>query len=120
MMVVALQLAGYSAFGAGDGASALALVEQKQPDLVVEDLILPDMDGIELARRIRALPRGRECVLVALSGLASKLEEARTVTPGFAQQLFKPMEPSKLIAILDELSHPDAGKVQALLRTVNP
>src|ERR1700733_14205403 len=45
MMVVALQLAGYSAFGAGDGASALALVEQKQPDLVVEDLILPDMDG---------------------------------------------------------------------------
>jgi PAS domain S-box-containing protein len=103
MMLVALRTAGYVAFGAEDGQSALTLVEREQPDLVVQDLMLPDIDGIALAREIRALPHGRDCLLVALSGLASKLDEARALGPGFAQLLYKPIEPAALVDLLDSL-----------------
>jgi CheY-like chemotaxis protein len=101
MMLVTLRAAGYIVFGAEDGRSALALVEREQPALVVQDLMLPDMDGIALAHQIRALPRGGDCILVALSGLASKLDEARGVRPGFALLLFKPIEPATLVELLD-------------------
>src|SRR5580704_6443452 len=103
MLLVALRTAGYVAFGAEDGQSALTLVEREQPDLVVQDLMLPDIDGIALAREIRALPHGRDCLLVALSGLASKLDEARALGPGFAQLLYKPIEPAALVDLLDSL-----------------
>ena len=103
MMMVALRSAGYVVFGAEDGHSALAMVEEVEPDLVVLDLMLPDMDGIELGRRIRGSRRGRACVLVALSGLTSKMEEARCEAQGFDRLLVKPIEPSQLVEVFDGL-----------------
>ncbi len=103
MMIVALKAAGYDAVGAKDGQSALASVAQQWPDLVLQDLVLPDIDGLELAHQLRESPHGQEVILVALSGLAGKLEEARTVSAGFAHLLFKPVEPSMLVALIGGL-----------------
>src|ERR1700722_15551228 len=95
MMVDALQAAGHRVLTAADGQAAISAVVSEKPDVVMQDLVLPDMDGIELARRIRSLPEGPEVVLVALSGLSSKLDEARELPGGFAELLFKPIEPSR-------------------------
>ena len=98
MMVVTLRTEAYRVIGAADGKTALAQVASERPDLILQDLILPDMDGVELAERIRALPAGRDVPMIALSGLASKLEQAATASAGFARLLFKPVEMPKLIA----------------------
>ena len=79
------------------------------PDLVLQDLILPDMDGLELLRRLRALPGGTELPILALSGFLSRLEEAQTDQEGFTALLVKPIEPSRLIeAIRVYLPQPPA------------
>ena len=55
------------------------------------------MDGLELLRRLRALPGGTELPILALSGFLSRLEEAQTDQEGFTALLVKPIEPSRLI-----------------------
>jgi two-component system, cell cycle response regulator len=112
MMVVTLRAAGYRVLAASEGRQALEYFERESPDLVLQDLVLPDMDGIEFARQIRARPTGRETALVALSGLASMLEMAQSSAHGFASCLFKPVEPSRLVAHLAEILRPDGTASQ--------
>jgi two-component system cell cycle sensor histidine kinase/response regulator CckA len=97
MLRLALVTEGYTVREAADARAALAAAEETLPDLVLQDLILPDMDGLELLRRFRALPGGHELPILALSGFLSRLEEAKTDEEGFTALFVKPIESSRLI-----------------------
>jgi PAS domain S-box-containing protein len=97
MLRVVLETEGYAVVEAPDARAALTAVQAALPDLVVQDLILPDMDGLELVRRLRALAGGPELPILALSGFLSRFEEIRTADPGFTALLVKPIEPSRLV-----------------------
>jgi CheY-like chemotaxis protein len=97
MLRLALATEGYRVVETADARAALAAAERTLPDLVLQDLILPDMDGLELLRCLRALPGGTELPILALSGFLSRLEEAQTDEDGFTALLVKPIEPSRLI-----------------------
>src|SRR5260221_8022156 len=97
MLRLALVTEGYAVVEAADAREALAAAGNTLPDLILQDLILPDMDGLELLRRLRALPGGAELPILALSGFLSRLEEAHTDRDGFTALLVKPIEPSRLI-----------------------
>lgn len=97
MLRLVLVTEGYGVVEAANARAALATAERTLPDLVLQDLILPDMDGFELLRRLRALPSGRELPILALSGFLSRLEEAQTDQEGFTALLVKPIEPSRLV-----------------------
>ena len=85
---------------APDGRTALAIVETRIPDLILQDMRLPDGDGLELAQRLRKLPGIEETPIVAFSGSLPRLEEARLSSVGFSDVLLKPVEPSRLLEIL--------------------
>src|SRR3979409_2003524 len=109
MLRLALVTEGYAVIEAADARSALAAAESALPDLILQDLILPDMDGLELLRRLRTLPGGTEVPILALSGFLSRLEEAQTAEEGVTGLLVKPIEPSRLIeAIRVYLPQPPA------------
>lgn len=95
-----LRLYGFEAFLAYDGASALALASELAPDAVVLDLVLPDIDGAEVARQLRAHAATRASVLVALTGYAP--EDTRSPVPGdvFDFHMVKPVTPSELRDLL--------------------
>jgi PAS domain S-box-containing protein len=97
MLRVALESEGYTVAEAADGRSALAEAERYLPDLVLQDLILPDMNGFELVRQLRALPGFGSRPVVALSGFLGRIEEARTAEAGFTAVLVKPIEPTRLL-----------------------
>jgi PAS domain S-box-containing protein len=97
MLSLALVAEGYGVVEAADAQEALATAEHSLPDLILQDLILPDMDGLELLRRLRVLPGGAELPILALSGFLSRLEEARTDTSGFTALLIKPIDSHHLI-----------------------
>lgn len=100
MVHFALERQGYEVVDAPDGAAALRSFSGRDVALVLQDLLLPDMDGFELVQRLRALPHGAEVPILAVSGLLSKLEEARVSAVGFDDVISKPVEPSRLVQIV--------------------
>ncbi|AEG91508.1 PAS domain-containing hybrid sensor histidine kinase/response regulator [Ramlibacter tataouinensis] len=85
---------------AHDGASALALAQDWQPQLVLLDLGMPGMDGYEVARRLRARHGGRALTLAALTGWGQERDRQRTRQAEFDHHLVKPVEPETLRALL--------------------
>ncbi len=88
---------GHEVSVAGDGAQALAKAAQEQPDVIIVDIILPDIDGYELATRLRA-QLGEKPMIMALSGLPKSMQ--RQQTDIFDSWLEKPVDLNVLEAIL--------------------
>jgi PAS domain S-box-containing protein len=99
MLRLTLESEGYLVSEAADGRAALAAVEQEKPALVLQDLVLPDMNGFELLRRLRQLG-GQATPIIALTGFLSRIEEARGAEVGFTALLLKPVEPSHLLEFI--------------------
>jgi PAS domain S-box-containing protein len=97
MIRVALVKEGYSVLEAPDGRTALAQMARGAPDLVLQDLLLPDMDGYELLERLRATKGGRDIPILALTGLVARIEGSRALSAGFDEVLVKPVELSRLM-----------------------
>jgi CheY-like chemotaxis protein len=95
---ITLELEGYAVVEAPDGATALAYLAREAADLVIQDLVLPDIDGVELTRRIRAMANGTSVPIVMISGFVGRLEEVRALGGQYVDILVKPVTPSKLIA----------------------
>lgn len=100
MFCVALGSAGYTMIEAGDASTALDITSHRQPDLIVQDLALPDMDGLDLLHAFRRQFGGASIPIFCVSGFLSKLNEARAADEGFAVVLFKPVDPSHLIELV--------------------
>jgi len=94
---------------ATDGASALALVEEETPDLVVLDWMLPEMSGIEVCRRIRGRPESRSLPVIMLTARGEENDRVRGLETGADDYLVKPFSQAELIA-----------RIRALLRRSRP
>jgi two-component system CheB/CheR fusion protein len=91
------------------GAEALPLAERLKPDTVFLDLKMPDMDGYEVAHRLRQEPWGERTCIVALTGWGLEEHKRRTKDAGFDEHLTKPADRAALEAIL---SRPVAPAVE--------
>ena len=100
MLRVALECEGYRVHEAGDARAALRKFDEERPDLVLQDIVLPDLNGFDLVRKLRALPRGADVPILAITGLVSRAEQARLSAAAFDEILIKPIEPSRLIPIV--------------------
>ena len=103
MLCSMLTHAGLSCHGADDGIAGLRLVEEIAPSIVILDVGLPGIDGLEVARRIRANPRRRGVRLIALTGYGQTSDREATRAAGFDYHLVKPVQPGDLLALLAQL-----------------
>lgn len=87
-----LALEGFAVLEAADGAEALRLVERVPPDLIVLDLMLPGIDGVEVCRRIRAASALPIVMLTARTDEADKVEGFRAGTDDYVTKPFSPRE----------------------------
>jgi CheY-like chemotaxis protein len=99
MFVILLQSMGHSVQLAVDGASALDVARQFQPDVAFIDIGMPDMDGYEVAKRLRQQING--AVLVALTGYSRREDIEAAKRAGFDRHLVKPARIDDLIEVLD-------------------
>ncbi|HEY8430240.1 MAG TPA: response regulator transcription factor [Sandaracinaceae bacterium] len=104
-----LRQAGYAVASARDGASALAAVRQKRPDLVVLDLMLPDIPGTEICRRLKRDPSTEPIPILMLTARASEIDRVVGFELGADDYVVKPFSPRELVL-----------RVQALLRRARP
>jgi CheY-like chemotaxis protein len=91
---------GYSCETAFDGPSGLEAVTRFDPDVVLLDIGLPHVDGYEVARRIRCLPRGAQKLIVAVTGYGQEQDRQRSAEAGFDAHLVKPVDFDQLLLIL--------------------
>lgn len=99
MLRITLESDGYTVIEAADGRAAITAAEREIPALVLQDLILPDMNGFELVRQLRALG-ATSTPIIALSGFLNRVEDARRAETGFTALLVKPIEPSRLLEVI--------------------
>jgi signal transduction histidine kinase len=86
-----LQMAGHDTRVACDGAEALAIAREFQPDTMVLDIAMPGLDGLELARLVRAEAWGAPVLLIAASGWGQTVDQQRSREAGFDHHLVKPL-----------------------------
>jgi signal transduction histidine kinase/ActR/RegA family two-component response regulator len=98
---------------AGTAGEALAAVEEKRPDVLVSDIGMPDVDGYELLRRVRALgqAKGGGLPAIALTAFARSEDRTRALRAGFLAHVSKPVEPSELIATVASVVGRTGGPV---------
>ena len=91
-----LQMLGSEISVAHDGESAIESVVQFAPDVVLLDIGLPDINGYEAARRIRALEGVRQPRLIALTGWGQEQDKRLAAQAGFDDHWTKPVDPERL------------------------
>lgn len=96
-----LGLKGNAARCAYDGLEGLKVAADFRPDIVLLDIGMPGLDGIETGRRIRAQPWGKDIVLIALSGWGQERDKRESQAAGFNHHLVKPVDLRDLEAVLD-------------------
>jgi CheY-like chemotaxis protein len=103
---------GHKACVAGNGAAALEMASAFQTDVVLLDIVMPKMDGCQVARRLRRQARFENTLLIALLGWADREQRPRAEEAGVDLCLIKPVEPSTLEVLLvleqDWLAHASA------------
>ncbi|OLB80014.1 MAG: DNA-binding response regulator [Actinobacteria bacterium 13_2_20CM_2_71_6] len=90
-----LERAGYAVTLSGDGYDALAAYERSRPDLVVLDLMLPGIDGLEVCRRLRSSPDG--VPIVMLTALGEEADRVLGLQLGADDYVTKPFSPRELV-----------------------
>jgi CheY-like chemotaxis protein len=86
------------------GKEGLELASGRSIDVAILDIGMPDMDGYELARALRALPRAQAMTLIALTGWGQKRDRQRLAAAGFQQHLLKPADVQALTASLRRIA----------------
>ena len=105
-ITIILERNGFRVIVAHDGQAALGIIASRNPQLVVTDVRMPHIDGIEMIRRIRAMGVTRRFIPV-LAVTAYQLEHAAQVlSAGASRVLAKPFEPDVLLASIKDLLAP--------------
>jgi two-component system phosphate regulon response regulator PhoB len=100
---------GYAVTIAGDGEEALVLIDERAPDLIVLDWMLPKVSGVEVCRRLRARPETRNLPIIMLTARGEESDRIRGLDTGADDYVVKPFSMSEL-----------AARIRAVLRRIRP
>ena len=93
-----LKLEGYDVLTAADGEQALDVATEKQPSLVILDVMMPKVDGYEVCQRLRADPRMGGVCIIMLTAKAMSADKVLGLTAGADDYISKPFDPIELVA----------------------
>jgi CheY-like chemotaxis protein len=104
-----LERHGYSVLVAVDGQAGITMAQDEHPDVILMDLNLPDVDGWEATKRIKASPQTASIPIIALTAHAVVGDEQRALQAGCNDYHSKPVEFTRLV-----------GQIEALLKSADP
>jgi two-component system cell cycle response regulator DivK len=99
---ILLEDSGYAVIEAASGDEALRQAAEEAPDVILMDLGLPDINGLEVTRRLRAAERTRETVVIALTGRALETDEDACIEAGCTAYISKPIDSAGLLRKIGE------------------
>jgi DNA-binding response OmpR family regulator len=96
-----LEKAGYDVVSATDGRKALDLIQEQRPDAAILDVRMPEMDGLELIRSIRADEQSKDMLLIALSARVREANIAEGLEAGADEYMQKPFSGKQLVELVE-------------------
>jgi CheY-like chemotaxis protein len=102
-LALLLTLYGFEVRTAPDGPSALASLTAGPPDVVLTDIKMPEMNGWEFVRRLRAQPGGTGIFVVVVTGFGQEKDIVKSAEAGADLHLLKPVSPDRLVTVLEGL-----------------
>ncbi|MBI5840328.1 MAG: response regulator transcription factor [Chloroflexi bacterium] len=105
-----LEKNGFRVVSAGDGQSALTIARREKPDLVILDLMLPNIDGREVCRILR---RESDVPIIMLTALAEEVDQVTGLEIGADDYITKPFSPRALVARVRALLRRSKGEIKA-------
>ena len=103
MLSVLLTHAGYEVSAASSAHEAIALAQRHQFDMIISDIGMPEMNGYELARALRAQPGYEAVPMVAVTGFSMFDDRSRSLTAGFNAHVTKPIDPRRFLDLIEQL-----------------
>ena len=103
MLKVFLNMNGFEGIGALNGEDGLVLVKVEQPDLLILDLMLPDIEGYEVCQRIRSFPETAALPVLFLSARVDSASKEKAFAAGADAYLVKPVQFPQLLSELNRL-----------------
>lgn len=103
MLAVVLTHAGYSVVTAASAPAALKAVRERQFDVIISDIGMPEMNGYQLAREVRLLPGYETVPMVAVTGYSMFDDKERSTNAGFNAHMTKPIDPRALLDLIEQL-----------------
>ncbi len=97
-----LEETGYEVIEAREGAVGVELAIKEKPDLILMDIQLPDIDGLEATKRIRASEADGEIPIIALTSFAMAGDRERALAAGCTGYIEKPIDPDTFIAEIEK------------------
>jgi len=97
-----LEKSGYEVIEAREGAAGVELAVKEKPDLILMDVQLPDIDGLEATKRIRASEADAEIPIVALTSFAMAGDREKALAAGCTGYIEKPINPDTFIAEIEK------------------
>ena len=97
-----LEKSGYEVIEAGEGAAGVELAVKEKPDLIIMDIQLPDIDGLETTKRIRASETDGEIPIIALTSFAMAGDKERALAAGCTGYIEKPINPETFITEIEK------------------
>src|SRR5712691_6604940 len=108
-----LKAAGYEVITAADGEAALKKARSTLPDLIVLDLMLPEVDGLEVCKILRRDPRTRAIPIIMLTAKAAEIDRVLGLELGAEDYVTKPFSPRELLLRIKRLLRPAAAEEAA-------
>lgn len=103
LLEVLLTQAGYKVVTAASAKAALAAAHERQFDVIISDIGMPEMNGYQLAEALRQLPEYQTVPLVAITGYSMFDDQQRSKKAGFNAHMTKPIDPRALIDLIEQL-----------------
>jgi CheY-like chemotaxis protein len=103
MLAVLLTHAGYEVSTASCAQDAIALAREHHFDMIISDIGMPEMNGYQLAQVLRSLPGYETVPMVAVTGYSMFDDRSRSLTAGFNEHVTKPLDPSAILALIEQL-----------------
>jgi len=98
-----LEANGYEVLTAYDGLDAVEKIKESKPDLVLMDIMMPVLDGIEVTRQVKAQEETKNIPIVMLTAAAQSGMVERAIQAGAADYIAKPFEPERVQEVIEKL-----------------
>lgn len=102
LLALYLKMQGYTVYTAEDGHEALKLIQLDCPQLIITDLSMPHMDGVEMIKLVRQIPECRHTPIIVMTAFGNE-EESAARRAGANQTISKPIEYESLIQRISQL-----------------